>query len=283
MQILLAKSAGFCFGVKRAINLAFSTAKKRGKVFCLGPIIHNPQVVEKLKLSGVQEKESLEEIEEGTVILRSHGVSPEVMEKARRQGLKIVDATCPFVMRSQKFVRRLTEEGYFILIVGDRKHPEVQGIMGQAKGKVLVIDSPEGLKGLKRSERIGVVTQTTQTLANLKEIVAQVLERALEVRVLNSICSATAQRQLESRELAGKVDCVLVVGGYNSSNTNKLAEICQKVNPHTYHIEEAGELNPSWFKGAKRVGLTGGASTPNWLIDQVIKKVRDFEKNRAKA
>lgn len=283
MEILLAKSAGFCFGVKRAINLAFSTAKKRSKVFCLGPIIHNPQVVEKLRRSGVQEKESLKEIKEGTVILRSHGVSPEVMEEARSRGLEIVDATCPFVMRSQKFVRRLTEEGYFILIVGDRRHPEIQGIVGQAKGEVLVIDSPEGLKGLKRKERVGVVTQTTQTLANLKEIMTQVLERAQEVRVLNSICSATAKRQLESRKLAGKVDCMLVVGGYNSSNTNKLAEICQEVNPHTYHIEEARELSPSWFNGAKRVGLTGGASTPSWLIEQIVKKVRDFEKDRAEA
>lgn len=279
----MAKSAGFCFGVKRAINLAFSTAKKKGKVSSLGPIIHNPQVVERLKLSGVQEKESLDEIEEGTVILRSHGVSPEVMEKVKSRGLEIVDATCPFVMRSQEFVRRLAEEGYFILIVGDRRHPEVQGIMGQAKRKVLVIDSPEGLKGLKRKKRIGVVTQTTQTLANLSEIVAQVLERAQEVRVLNSICSATAQRQSESRELAEKVDCMLVVGGYNSSNTNKLAEICQRVNPHTYHIEEAGELNPSWFEGAKSVGLTGGASTPSWLINEVIKKVREFEKDRTRA
>ncbi len=278
----MAKSAGFCFGVKRAINLAFSTAKKKGKVSSLGPIIHNPQVVERLKRSGVQEKENLNEIKEGTVILRSHGVSPEVMEKVKSRGLEIVDATCPFVMRSQEFVRRLTEEGYFILIVGDRRHPEVQGIMGQAKRKVLVIDSPEGLKGLKRKKRIGVVTQTTQTLANLREIVTQVLERAQEVRVLNSICSATAQRQLESRELAERVDCMLVVGGYNSSNTNKLAEICQRVNPHTYHIEEAGELNPSWFKGAKSVGLTGGASTPSWLINQVIKKVREFEKDRTR-
>jgi 4-hydroxy-3-methylbut-2-enyl diphosphate reductase len=281
MEILVAKSAGFCFGVKRAINLAFSTAKKKGKVSSLGPIIHNPQVVERLKLSGVQVKESLEEIEGGTVILRSHGVSPEVKKKVKSRGLEIVDATCPFVMRSQEFVRRLAEEGYFILIVGDRRHPEVQGIMGQAKRRVLVIDSPEGLKGLKRKKRIGVVTQTTQTLANLREIVYHVLEKTQEVRVLNSICSATAQRQLESRELAEKVDCMLVVGGYNSSNTNKLAEICQRVNPHTHHIEEAGELSPSWFKGAKSVGLTGGASTPSWLINQVIKKVREFEKDRA--
>ncbi|UCD84828.1 MAG: 4-hydroxy-3-methylbut-2-enyl diphosphate reductase [Deltaproteobacteria bacterium] len=283
MEILLAKSAGFCFGVKRAINLAFSTAKKRNKVFCLGPIIHNPQVVEELKCSGVQEKEKLEEIKEGTIILRSHGVSPEVIEKARGRGLEIVDATCPFVMRSQQFVRRLAEEGYFILIVGDRRHPEVQGIMGQARGEVLVIDSPKGLRGLKRRKRVGVVTQTTQTLENLKEIVAKVLEKTQEVRVLNSICSATAQRQLESRRLAGKVDCMLVVGGYNSSNTNKLAEICQEVNPRTYHIEEAGEMKASWFRGARRVGLTGGASTPSWLIDQIVEKVQDFERNGIKA
>lgn len=277
MEIILAKRAGFCFGVKRATQMAFEAAGKDRKTFTLGPIIHSPQVVQKLEDMGVSVVKDLSGVQEGTVIIRSHGVLASEMEEARRKQLEVVDATCPFVKKAQEYVKYLADAGYDVLVVGDADHPEVQGIVSYGgKDRVYVVASGEEVKQLPKMGKMGVVAQTTQSFDNLKSVVTECLRRGGEVRVFNTICDATAVRQQEATELAQQVDCMVVIGGFNSANTRRLAEICAELQPKTYHIETAAELNPEWFKDVKRVGVTAGASTPKWIIDDVMARLEEI-------
>ncbi len=278
MEILVAKNAGFCFGVKRAIKLAFDTAKNYGMdVYTLGPIIHNPQVVKKLAEEGVSAVESYIDINKGVVILRSHGVTPQVIEGITKQGNKIIDATCPFVKKAQQYATQLREEGYQIVIVGDEKHPEVKSIIGYAGDGVIVTETGEGLAELLKDKRVGIVSQTTQSRTNLLKVIDEALKAAHDVKILNTICDATSIRQTETREIAMDVDLMLVVGGRNSANTSRLAAICKEETESVYHIEVADEIKEEWFKGVKRVGITAGASTPDWIINEVIHKLEDIK------
>lgn len=277
MEILVAKSSGFCFGVKRAINMATSCATDTpGEIFTLGPIIHNPQVVKKLEESNVYAKKSLDEIDHGTVIIRSHGVRLEEYKAAKEKGLNIMDATCPFVKKAQELVSKLSEEGYAVIVVGEKEHPEVKGLVSYGSTDVKVVDSPEELKGMPRRKKIGIVAQTTLPLERLQAVVSFCLTRAAEVKVLNTICNATSIRQEESAELAEQVGLMIIVGGKNSANTGRLAEICRAIQPRTFHIEVATELEEAWFEGVEKVGITSGASTPEWVINEVVEKVRSF-------
>lgn len=278
MEIILAKSAGFCFGVKRATNMAFKEAENGNpETYTLGSIIHNPQVVEKLASAGVAVKNNIEDINQGTVIIRSHGVTLNEIDRAKEKGLRIVDATCPFVKKAQDLTTLLRDEGYFVVIVGDQEHPEVKSIISYGGKDVIVVDSPDRLKKLPKKKKMGVVAQTTQSFDNLKAIVNECLGKTGELRVFNTICGATAIRQDQSSDIAKEVDCMIIVGGYSSANTNRLAEICKVIQPNTHHIEVAGELVPVWFRGVKRVGVTAGASTPEWVIDEVLERIRSFE------
>lgn len=278
MEIILVKSAGFCFGVKRATSMAFHEADiGASDTYTLGPIIHNPQVVDKLASAGVEMKKDIEEIGHGTVIIRSHGVTLQEMGKARDKGLRIVDATCPFVRKAQDLTNLLRKEGYFVVIVGDMEHPEVKSIISYGGKDVIVVDSPEILKGMPNRKKIGVVAQTTQSFDHFRTIVNECFSKAGELRVFNTICGATEIRQDQSMDIAGKVDCMIVVGGYNSANTKRLAELCREIQQNTHHIEVAGELEPAWFKGVNKVGVTGGASTPDWGINEVIECIRGFD------
>ncbi|PLX85127.1 MAG: 4-hydroxy-3-methylbut-2-enyl diphosphate reductase [Desulfuromonas sp.] len=276
MKILLAKSAGFCFGVKRAINMAYEATEKHEHLCSLGPIIHSPQVVEKLREKGVRDVESLEEGTEGAVIVRSHGVTAQELRKARSFELEIVDATCPFVKKAQEHAASLNREGYAVVLVGEEEHPEVQGILSYAEGggEVFVVADRKQAEGLPRKKRLGVVAQTTQSLDNLRQVVEVCLEKSQELRVFNTICDATALRQDEAQAIARQVEVMLVLGGYNSANTNRLAEICLNIQPRTHHVETAAEIDPDWFHGVESVGITAGASTPLWIIDEVLEKVR---------
>lgn len=273
MKIILAKRAGFCFGVKRATQMAFEAAGKDQETYTLGPIIHSPQVVNKLEEMGVGVVKDLSSVCNGTVIIRSHGVLASEMEEAHHKKLQVVDATCPFVKKAQEHVKYLSEAGYDVLVVGDADHPEVQGIVSYAMGKVYVVASGEQVTKLPKMGKMGVVAQTTQSFDNLKSVVTECLRRGGEVRVFNTICDATAVRQQEATELAHQVDCVIVIGGYNSANTRRLAEICTEIQPKTYHIETATEIDSSWFAGVETVGVTAGASTPKWIIDEVIARL----------
>ena len=280
MKIILAKQAGFCFGVKRATQMAFEAANKGGKTFTLGPIIHSPQVVQRLEEMGVGVLKSLSELDSGAIIIRSHGVASEELEEAVRKELEIVDATCPFVKKAQEHVKSLSQAGYDVVVVGDADHPEVQGIVSYAKGKVYVVGSGEEAAMLGKMSKIGIVAQTTQSFENLKNVVLECLMKASEIRVFNTICDATAVRQEEAKALAKKVDCMVVIGGYNSANTRRLAQVCSELQPRTYHIETAQQLNYTWFEGVEKVGVTAGASTPKWLIDEVIEQIELLKKDK---
>lgn len=276
MEILVAKNAGFCFGVKRAINMAQDCVKEAdGNIYTLGPIIHNPQVVKELEESGISKVDKVEEINNGTVIVRSHGVTLHEMETIKEKGLKVVDATCPFVKKTHEYVELLTREGYSVIVVGEKEHPEVKGILSYGAKDIVAAASVEDLKDMPRRKKIGIVAQTTQSIENLQAVVAYCLKKASELKIFNTICNATSVRQQESIELAKQVDCMIVVGGRNSANTNRLAEICRKIQPKTYHIEVPEELNQIQFNGAKNVGITAGASTPNWIIEKVIEALEN--------
>jgi len=276
LEILVAKNAGFCFGVKRAINMAQDCAKEAtGNIYTLGPIIHNPQVVKELEESGISKVDKVEEINNGTIIVRSHGVTSDEMKLIQEKGLEIIDATCPFVKKAHEYVELLTREGYSVIVVGEKEHPEVKGILSYGRKDIIAAASVEDLKDMPRRKKIGIVAQTTQSIENLQAVVAHCLKKASELKIFNTICNATSVRQQESIELAKQVDCMIVVGGRNSANTNRLTEICRKIQPKTYHIEVPEELNQIHFNGAKNVGITAGASTPNWIIEKVIEAIKN--------
>lgn len=273
MEIFLADKAGFCFGVKRAINTAFEAASK-GRVYCLGPLIHNPQEVERLSQAGVSTVENLSSLKPGDfVIIRSHGVPPGVLAQARDKGLNIIDLTCPFVSKAQRDAEALKKEGYQVVVVGEKKHPEVQSILGYAGEDAVVVEKAADTEGLELRSRLGVVAQTTQSYGNFSEIVLKLLRLSKEIKVFNTICSSTKERQDAARTLAGQVDVMLVVGGRNSANTSRLADLCKREGKHTYHIELADEIRREWLNGASKIGVTAGASTPDWVVEGVIKQL----------
>ena len=279
LDIILAKSAGFCFGVKRATKMAFEATEAHDHLCSLGPIIHSPQVVEKLSEQGVEVFNDVQDIPQGAVIIRSHGVSAEEMSRILDKDLVVIDATCPFVKKAQEDVARLRSEGSSSVIVGELEHPEVQGIVSYADNqRAYVVANANEVSNLPKMSRIGIVAQTTQSLENLKEVVSACLIRCQEIRVYNTICDATLVRQNEASSIARQVDLMLVIGGYNSANTSRLAQICKEIQPETYHIETAGDIDPGWFNGTGKVGITAGASTPRWLIDEVVARVASYGK-----
>ncbi len=284
-KILLAEHSGFCFGVRRAIRIArHAASESKQPIYSLGPLIHNRQEVERLKEKGIHVAKTLRGIKTGTVIIRSHGIHPELLKKAKSKGLSIVDATCPFVQKVHQIVSFLKKEGYGIIIIGEKNHPEVMALPGVIRSTkplryitssvVKVVEKPSDVKKIHGKRKLGIVSQTTQTIENFNEIVSAILPKASELRIFNTICMETFKRQESAKKLADRVDSMLVVGGYNSANTRRLAEICRKTGTETHHIETAGEIKAVWCRGKKVIGITAGASTPNWIIKSVVKKIR---------
>lgn len=270
LTIKVARQVGYCYGVKRALDMAGAAAESgRQPIYTLGPIIHNPQVVESLRAKGIDAASSLDNIGAGTVIIRSHGVAPSVLLEAQARDITVMDATCPFVKKAQKRAAELADEGYFVVILGEKDHPEVLGIMGHAGGRALVIEQPEDLRLIpKRERKIGLVTQTTQSAEKLQEIAGALATQVAELKVFNTICNATARRQTDALELTDQVDVMLVVGGKNSANTSRLAQMCREAGTPTHHIETADEIRNDWFSIGDVVGVTTGASTsPDILRD----------------
>ena len=278
VKVKVAAKAGFCFGVRRAIEMAERTLEESGgkAVYSLGPLIHNPQVVRCLEEKGVIEVPDLDAVQEGTLIIRSHGVSPGVLERAAQKGLKVVDATCPYVRRAQTLARELAAAGYQVVVVGDREHPEVQGIVGWAGKGALVVEDPKEVPGLELARRVGVVAQTTLPQEKFSAVIDALGAGGAELKVCNTICSATAERQEAARLLARQVGVMVVVGGKNSANTRKLAALCAESGTPTYHIETAEELDPAWFLGVEAAGVTAGASTPDWIIEEVKSRMSEI-------
>ena len=277
IEIEVARYAGVCYGVERALGMAEKAAgEARKPVNTLGPLIHNPLVVNDLERIGVGTASNVSEVEEGTLIIRAHGVVPSVVEDARNRGLDVLDATCPYVKKVHNAAERLVREGYQLIVVGESGHPEVEGIMGHAGDDAHVVSVPGDLDAIDLSRKVGVVVQTTQTPGALADVVAELSKRTMDLRVINTICSATQERQDSAAELARRVDAMIVVGGKNSGNTRRLAEICTAACPKTHHIEDASEIEAAWFDGVSHIGVTAGASTPASHIERALVRMRSL-------
>ncbi len=281
MEIIVADHAGFCFGVSRAMDLALEIGKEsEDDVYTLGPLIHNPQAVDKLEGIGVKVEDDIDKISIGTVIIRSHGVPPQILKTAKKKNLEVVNATCPFVKRAQEKAQELINDGYTVVISGDKDHPEVISIWGNTNNQAIIVEDESDFSKLDKLKKVGVVAQTTQSLENLQKLSSYLLEHINELKVYNTICTTTGSRQNEAACLSKQVDLMIVIGGYNSANTNRLAEICAESGVLTYHIESADELNPDWFINIQKVGITAGASTPKWIIKEVLSGMTDIKEAR---
>lgn len=275
MKIIVAKTAGFCFGVERAIDIAFKIAREKRKgVYTLGPIIHNPQVVERLKENGIIPLDDIEG-KRGVkaLIIRTHGIPLRLLERISSTDCEIIDATCPFVKKAQYYAKLLSEEGYQVVILGERNHPEVQSLISYAGDRSIVVSGEMPLP--KLANKVGIIVQTTQPLEALKTVLAGAISQTKEIKVYNTICNSTALRLKETATLARKVDVMFVVGGKNSANTTQLTLLCRSLSVPTYHIETASEIKRDWLKEAEKVGITAGASTPKWIIQEVENRIRD--------
>lgn len=277
MEIIRVQSAGFCFGVKRAIRLAKEVADKYQdkNIYTFGPIIHNNDVVRELENKGIRIADN-PEVKESVIILRSHGIEKQILEKLKKNRNIIIDATCPFVKKIHKCVELLTKENYFVVIIGDRGHPEVKGIKSYAEeGNYIIIENKKEIENMEINKRkLGVVVQTTQETENYLNICDELLKIKGEIRIFNTICDSTSIRQMETMEVAKKSDIMIVIGGKHSANTRRLVEISKLYCREVYHVENEKELKEDWFKNKKVVGVTGGASTPDYIIDKVIEKIR---------
>lgn len=282
MEVIRAKTAGFCFGVKRAVDTVYEQLEKASEsttIYTYGPIIHNEEVVKDMKQKGIivlQNEAELDALTEGTVIIRSHGVEKAIYDKLNAKGIKIVDATCPFVKKIHNIVQKESTNGNYIIIVGNPQHPEVEGIRGWAGIKAVVVQTKEDIDKLiiPENEKVCVVSQTTFNYNKFKELVEIILKKSYDVSVLNTICNATKERQTEAQRIAEEVDAMIVIGDKHSSNTQKLFEICKNACKDTYYIQTLDDLDMNQLGSVETVGITAGASTPNNIIEEVQNNVR---------
>ncbi len=280
MQVIKAKELGFCMGVRRAVDMMEDAAGQLGPLTSLGSTVHNPQVVSKLRDRGVEVIATLNAIDARPVAITAHGVGPQVLRDLEARGAQVVDTTCPIVTRAQQWAKKLTDEGFGVIVFGDPEHKEVRGILGWATGKVVTMRSeaeldaplPEGFPS-----RIGVLSQTTETEAHFARFVERLLTKHMdeisELRVINTLCGATTDQQAATHELAQGVDLMIVVGGRESANTRHLAEVAREQGVETYHVEGAGEIDAAWLSGREKVGVAAGASTPDSVIDEVVERL----------
>lgn len=284
MEIIKAREMGFCFGVRRAVEMMEEAVAQRGSMASLGATVHNRQVVEQLHRQGVEVINRIEEANGRLIAITAHGVGADVMEELRRQGIPVIDTTCPIVSRSQQWARRLVEEGFGVVVFGDPNHGEVRGVLGWTQGKGVAIPDEAGLDSLPKEmpSRIAVLSQTTQTEARFASFVRRLLEsqmdRISELRVINTLCNATTSQQAAAQELAHQVDLMIVIGGRESANTRHLADVARREGVQTYHVESAAEIQPEWLNGHQRVGVTAGASTPEYAVDEVVARLQELER-----
>lgn len=287
LKIMVTRQSSFCPGVDRAFRITEETLFGRsGPTYSAGPLIHNPEVISRLRLLGLEvidpRGRNLPPLKSVPVIVRSHGIDVETENRLADLGAQLVDATCPIVKRAHESARELVESGYRVLVLGSPVHPEVQSIVGRAGGPVTVVESPEEaleyLEGKGRgARRVGIVCQTTISRSLLDSVVSAVEPLVEEIEVRNTICKSVTKRRREAVRLAGRVDLMLVVGGLESSNTSHLAEICSESGVRTYHVENPGDIQPEWLEGVTRVGIAGGASTPDWQIDEAVERLKSLD------
>lgn len=277
MKVLVAEKCGFCPGVRNAINLAKKTLEKNSVVYSLGPIIHNEDVVKQLAKSGLHTVPKIENIPGGTVLIRSHGATSAELDEIKQKGLDIVDATCVLVKRVQKIARQLHEEGYHVVIIGDKDHPEVKAVVGSAP-EIEVVGNEEDLDKLSNCKKLGLICQTTQSPDFFAQMLAAVARRGFsEMKVINTLCRETMERQQAAVKLCRQVDVMFVLGGLHSANTRKLAELCKKHNPQTFHLQNWQELDKKVLSGKTTAGVTAGASTPDAVIDAFVQNLKTYE------
>ena len=280
LKILLAKEMGFCFGVKRALALVEKAATEHGHLHTLGAVVHNRQVMASLESRGVASVTSLSEVAEGAVAVPSHGAPPAVFAEAESRGLTLLDATCPMVKAAQQRARQWAEKGFLVVIFGDPDHTEVKGIAAWARDRAIIVSSEDDLAGLPSAAKIALLSQTTQSLASFRHLASCLIQQRLgassQLLVHNTICNATADRQAAALDLARQVDVMIVVGSRDSANTGRLTALCTVHTP-THQVESADDLEPAWFAGVGLVGVTAGASTPDWIVQPVVERIRHFD------
>lgn len=277
MIVKLAKKIGFCFGVKRAIDMAEDALRKTRHVYSLGSIIHNRQVVDKLSREGLKPIKDIDKVKTGTIVVSSHGISPKIAERIREKGLKLIDTTCPFVLNAQRIAKSLSDSGYSVVIVGDKAHPEVRALVDFVSKRAFVVKDKKEARELKLKpdSRISVIAQTTQSTDNFLDVVKVILgKRPKELKVINTICKDVEERQEAARVLTEEVDTMLVVGGKNSANTKRLFDVCKKISGRVYLLETEDDLKRKSFKPSSAIGITSGASTPDWIVKRVVAKLR---------
>jgi len=281
MKLKIMENSGFCFGVRRAIDIAKNATKKYEKVVTLGPIIHNPQMVEYLRKKGLRYVNNISEINDEAVVIRSHGITYDDYKKLKNMDVKIVDATCPIVKKAQKFAQKLTKEGYQLVVLGDKYHPEVEALLSYVDDSCIVVADIDNDLELN-NDKVGLIAQTTQSETKFEQLAYKLISKTYELRIVRTICNATKLRQEKTAKLAKKSDLMIVVGGKNSANTTRLAEISAENGCETHHIEVANEIDFNWFKGKMKIGLTAGASTPDWIINKVKNNLKKYIENEDK-
>ena len=277
MKIFVAKDAGYCFGVRDAVSLAYTTAEEYGNVYMLGDIVHNEHVVEKLKKVGTKVVQNLEEIPaDKPVLLRAHGTATDVWQKAKEKNMKIIDATCPLVQEIHDEVSKLEKEGRQIIIIGDHGHDEVIGIASQVVDPI-VLENPEEAKEIKKMKKAGIVSQSTQTIENVQEIINILMTKIFDLRFVNTICFPTKRNQSQIKELADLCDLVLIIGSFTSANSKRLSQLSTLRNSNSHQITGVKDICPDWFLNAESVGISAGASTPDNLIEEVVNFVKHLD------
>lgn len=276
MKILLAKDAGYCFGVRDAVNLAYDTAEQNGDVYMLGHIVHNENVVQDLDSAGAKVINSLDDVpEDKPILFRAHGTPVETWDDAYTKQINIVDATCPLVLEIHVEVKKLESEGRRIIIIGDHGHDEVVGIASQVKDAIIV-SSPEEAQALRKTKRAGVVSQSTQTIENVQEIINIIMTKVFDLRFVNTICYPTKRNQIQIKELANQCDVMIVIGSFTSANSKRLTALAKERNAHSFQVTCADEIDAVWLKDVETVGVSAGASTPDKIIDEVLTKIKEI-------
>ena len=279
MEITIAKDAGYCFGVRDAVNLAYDTAKRHGDVYMLGDIVHNENVVADLNKAGARVVKSLDEVPDGKPILfRAHGTLVETWDDAKSKDMNIIDATCPLVKEIHDEVLKLSKEGRKIIIIGDHGHDEVVGIASQVNDAIVVSNEKEAMK-LRKMKRAGVVSQSTQTIENVQKIINIIMTKVYDLNFVNTICFPTKRNQDQIKDLAKECDVMIVIGSFTSANSKRLTMLAEEINKKSYQVTDADDINIEWFAGAKTVGLSAGASTPDNIINNVLDKIKTISEN----
>jgi len=280
MIITIAKDAGYCFGVRDAVNIAYDSAKKYGDVYMLGSIVHNEKVVEDLKNAGAKIVRSLDDVPRGSPILfRAHGTVPGLWDEAKEKEMNIIDATCPLVYEIHQEVKKLANDGRTIIVIGDHGHDEVIAIARQVE-KSIVISSPEEALKLKKMKKVGVVSQSTQAIENIQEIINILMTKVFDLHFINTICFPTKRNHEQIKDMAKINDIMIIIGSFTSANSNRLTQLALDINPHSFQVTDSKELNPEWFKNKDKIGISAGASTPGDLIQEVKDSIENIYKEK---